>query len=413
MKNLTFVQNKKIRNKFDICKIFVFYWIALIIWQNVFDSQNRGTVNAIVKVFLLVYLTFSFFRVRTSVNRNAFIMLLLFVLSQMITFVLCDADNVSLGIIVQYVYPSLLLLLVHCVGHDLFVTKKQVDKMNGYILIVLVISILYILLFEPSQYTTAINAQNSGYGHELCSFFTSMHEYAVYLFYGVAVCINRIVDRTKGQLVYYILLVIFFATMIFTFSRTAIVACMAYIFVYSILNIQEKISKAVICSAIIFVIILSLKTSLYEYIFQVVWKSGEISSRDILTELAYNYLENGSVIEKIFGHGIAKTRAYFFATGEYGSIHNGYLQVLAYYGGVGLVFMLSYMLTQLRDIAKLFKIDKNVALSSLCMLIFCILAMIPQTFIVFTSSIDCYFITVMLLVIPKYQRNSVLVGQYY
>lgn len=401
------------KKNINVCRTFLIYWLALILWQNLFKAETRGGIDAIFKVFLLGFLIVSFLQRKLFINRNNIIVLALFGFSQMITLFLCDIQYQSIGVVVSYLYPIVYIFLVYCIGNNLTATKKQVDKMNNYILIVLLISIFYTLIFDPKQYTKAIQEQDSGYGSELSSFFLSMHEYALYLFYGITVCVNRITEKKKGYFVYYLLFFTFFATMVFTFSRTALVGCLVYLCIYALLNRKSNFSKVFVVLVCVAFLVILTTPAISDYVYKVVWKSGHMSSREKLNELAGIYFEEGTILNKFFGHGITSVNTFFVNEGDIQSVHNAYLHVLLCYGITGIAFFVAYLIVQVVNILRFFKYDKAVALSSFGMLVFSILVMIPNTFLIFSSSIDCFFITSMMLVIPKYQRNAVRQQIYY
>lgn len=395
------------RNSIDICKVFSAYWIVLIVWQNVFSYLANSAADSILKFALLGYLFFSYIRMGKKVRGRNLMLLILLSVSLCITFFSFDYSNSSLGTIVYYLYPVISLFLMYCVGSECIVSKNQVEKMNNNILLVLIISIIYTIVFHPNQYINAVRAQGSGYGNELCSFFASMHEYALYLFYGLTICINRLADRTRSHGRYIILFIAFLITMILTFSRTAIAACLVYVLIYAFINRKYRIGKFIISFLILGIIIILIQPALSSFLFKIVWKSGLTNSRDALTQQASAFFASGDIWNKLFGHGVVETRNYFKDSVGYASVHNGYLQVMLYFGISGLLFMVGFLIRTLFDCLCFFRTNRDVALQSFVMLIFCGLVMYPQTFIIFSSSIDCFFLTAMFLVVPKYQRNAV------
>ena len=117
----------------------------------------------------------------------------------------------------------------------------------------------------------------------------------------------------------------------------------------------------------------------------------------------------------MFGHGVIATRSIFSDELGYGSIHNAFLQILLYYGIVGLIFLMGFMVHELIAIGKFIKIYRIVGIVyrdagtiGLAYLVFTTLIMFTNTFIIFFSSIDCFFITAMFILIPKYERNGLL-----
>ena len=306
-----------------------------------------------------------------------------------------------------------------CYGEKFCVEADEINRINRYIRIVIDISIIYTLVFEPSQYVNALRSTKA-YGSELHSFFASMHEYAIYLFYCITTLLREINDSNRGKItgnipVKFFLLIVYSLTLVLTFSRTAIGGCIVFLLIYSLLNKGTKLSKNILWFLFLGVLIVFLVLPIRNYAFDIVWKGGNVRSRERLTEYALLMFKNGSMLQKMFGHGVIATRSIFSDELGYGSIHNAFLQILLYYGIVGLIFLMGFMVHELIAIGKFIKIYRIVGIVyrdagtiGLAYLVFTTLIMFTNTFIIFFSSIDCFFITAMFILIPKYERNGLL-----
>ncbi len=395
----------------SICFAFFNYWIVLLLWQNLAGAVNRGMVDSMVKLLLLSYLLFSFLKKRGSFDRTAGLIFVVFVASQAITFALSDLRAFAPTVLITYLFPSIYIYLTFIHGRHFTVEPDDIYLVNKYIRIVVLISVFYTLVFEPSQYINAIRATNA-YGNELHSFFASMYEYALYLFYCITTCLKEIsereIQRERVPQKYYIMVLIYFITLILTFSRTAIIGCLVYFAVYAVFYRRTKLSNQIVCLLFFGAIVILSIPSLRHYAFSVVWKEGISHSRDRLQAYAIDYYRNGTILQKLFGHGIIQTRNTFTTEQIYGSVHNGYLQVLLYYGIIGLFFLSLFLFRQMISVLKFVRIDHLLGSMGVAYLLFCILSMISTTLILFFSSIECFFLTTMLIVIPMYERNAVL-----
>lgn len=397
-----------------VCYIFSTYWLILVLWQNAGGASLRGSVDTLVKVALLLFLALKFIEKSRHIRRVNFLFIIAFFVSQMVTFVANDAGNINLSTIIYYVFPALFVFLTLGIGSEFCVQEDEVEVMNSLVIMVCLYAILYTLIFEPGQFVAAFLSK-SGYGSELHAFFTSMNEFAMYLFYGIVSCMMKIekLKSSSKRIPYYCMAILFFGTQILTFSRTAILGTLSFLIVYSFFFNSSKLSRKIRIGMVLAVVMILLISPLREYLFRTVFKSGKSGSRMKLFPLAIDFFSNGTLFQKLFGNGINATRSYFVTELTYGSVHNGYLQVLLYYGIVGLAFLGAFLINQAIEAIKIFRKDKFVSVLSMAMLSYAVLTMLPTTLIIFNSSIDCFFLTSMLIIIPKYMRNAVYRGKFY
>ncbi len=396
--------------KKSVCFTFGLYWLILVLWQNVGSALLRGTADTLLKLILLVFLTIRFFSRGKTIRKKNFLIICIFGVTQLLSYLLYDSDVLNLGVLISYVFPFLFILLTYGIGDNLFIYEEELEVLNKLVRFVCMYSILYTVIFEPSQFTAAFTSK-TGYGSELHSFFTSMYEFALYLFYAIVTCVMKVHklqnESIRKRMPYYLMMFLFFGVQILTFSRTAILGTISFLIIYTIFFLQSKESKVFLFVAFIILSIVLLYAPLRVYLFETVFKSGISNSRKKLMPLALSYFSEGDLLQKLFGHGISTTRAYFFTELDYASVHNGYLQVLIYYGIVGEVFLILFLCSQCIAALRIIKIDKYIGVLSLAMLSFAVLTMFPSTLVVFNSSIDCFFLTTMLIILPKYMRNAV------
>jgi O-antigen ligase len=402
--------------KKGVCYIFIVYWLVLVLWQNLGSASLRGTADTILKLALLSFLTAKFFLKSHYVKKKEMAIIYVFAITQMISLMLNDAGSFSFSLAVFYAFPTLFLFLTFGIGSRFCVSEKEIEMMNKLVIIVCLYAILYTIVFEPAQFIAAFSSK-SGYGSELHAFFISMNEFAMYLFYGIVSCIMKIErlknESTSKKLAYYVMLAIFLGVQILTFSRTSIIATLAFLIVYSVIFFKSKLSKKILICLLISLAIIVAVDPIRDYFFRTVFKSGKSNSRMKLLPMAIEFFKNGTPLQKLFGHGISSTREYFFSELTYGSVHNGYLQIILYYGVVGLTFLLAFLIGQFISIVRMFKKDRYVGVLSLSMLAYVVLTMFPSTLIIFSSSIDCFFLTSVLIILPKYMRNAVIRGCFY
>lgn len=400
--------------KKNIAHYIIFYWLILLIWQNVFTSSLRGSADTIIKLLLLVYLSIGFINNSgLKIRKCGIILVFIFISTMIFSLVLNDLLSPYFGfdIILYYAFPCVYVFFCYSMGNTLKLDSYEFRIVNKIVILVALIGVLYTLIFEKDQFISALNATN-GYGNELHGFFSSMYEFALYLFYAITCCIREIDDcSTNGKRkkwYYYPLIGVFFFTMILTFSRTAIISCVTYLFIYSLMNKQSKVRKLVILGAIVIIILYFTVPRIGEYVFETIWKSGISNSRERLYASAVDYYRSGTMVEKIFGKGIGETRNFFKEVDGFASIHNGYLQILIYYGWIGISWIVVMTIAQIKKIIKCSYYDKMLAVESFAFLTVALLTMMPTTVIIFNSSIDAFFLTSFMIVLPRYRMNNAI-----
>lgn len=390
--------------------LLLLYWAILVIWQNIGEYTARSNADVVVKIFLLAMLVVGYFLgvKRHKNNGVAAFLLIVFAVSQFITFSAEKSGGLSLY--VAYVFPVLFLFLSFVYGNKHTVSNNQyVTFLHGIIAIVAYAAV-YAIIFKKEQFLSAFSI-TSAYGNELSSFFISSHEYGMYLVGGIISCVVCLELKKKEALskkiVYYLCLVLFIPNLILTFSRTSMLGLIGFFFLFLLLFGKSKTKNIFVLLAFAFAFALLASEEVRNFFLNIVLKNNNMAGRDELYELSVYYFKSGTVLQRLFGRGITESRAYFEFYTSHGSIHNAYLQVLIYYGVVGLAFMIGFVVSRLVAAIKLIKVSRFVGALSVALIITCILLMLTNTAIIFNSPIDSFFLTVFMVIMPKYLENNV------
>ena len=208
---------------------------------------------------------------------------------------------------------------------------------------------------------------------------------------------------TRARKAYYIaVLVVFALNLILTFSRTAM-AGMAVFLLLFIITGKGGLRRWVLTILFLLSLVILLSPSVSEFVFRIILKKNNLAGRDVLFDAGLRYYRDGMFMNRTFGFGIQGTRIGFGNR----SVHNAYLQILLYYGAVGLAFLLAFLVSQLWKSIKMIRKDRFWGAVSLGLTGMAMLMMFTNTQIIFTSPIDCYFMTMYMFVVPKYVGNAV------
>lgn len=407
------MERRKSNNRIGIAHIFWFYWAVLVAWQNLSVRTVRSGGDLILKVGLLVLLTLFYLSRARKVSVNI-VTICLFALTMLCSWLL-SGDPISANNLIAYSYPVLLVLLSFGIGNDFQINQKELFFfLNGVILVALYAA-LYAVFFQTEYFRMALS-RSAAYGYELSSFFTSSHEYGMYLVYSIIGCLICIeTDKRasfKKKLLYAAAIVLFVLNLILTFSRTSLLTMAVFAIAYLFVGKWSKLRKLAIAAAICAVVAVGVSAKLQGFLELVLFKKQDgLGSRGRLYQLAVDVFWESSLVEKLFGHGIY-VRNLFEDTLGHGSVHNAYLQVLMYFGLIGLVFLLGIFFSQLRANMRLYRYSRFYSVMFSAFLFSALAMMLTNTAIIFTSPIDSFFLTVFVILVPKYVRNAIRTGAF-
>lgn len=407
------MQLQKKQNNKNYLHIAIFlYWAILVVWQNISEYALMSTMDTAIKIGLIVFLIISYFafaKKNQAVNPMNLALFTVFMLTQLIT--LFFEQNFGFRTIVSYVFPLLFLFLSFVYGSNYKIGQKEYVIFLNCVIAVVAYSAIYAVIFKNEYFTQAFSI-SSAYGNELSSFFVSNHEYGMYLLAGIIACIVCLEYKKdkpfKSKALYLLCIVLFIINLILTFSRTSILAMVGFLAIYILFRGKSKIKAWSIVSVVAIILAYAFFEPFREFVLKIVLKENNSAGRDVLYELAVDFYKESDFVHQLFGSGIQAARSFFDVETSHGSVHNGYLQVLVYYGAVGLIFMIGFIISRLNASIKLIKKNKLVGIILLSLTVSCALLMFTNTTILFNSPIDSFFLTAFFIVIPKYLENAVM-----
>ncbi len=400
------------KNKGYLHIVIFIYWAILVVWQNISEYSAQGTADTVLKVGLLIFLTISYLIFTGSnqrINPLNLALFTVFLISQIITFFF--EPSVSFRTVVSYVFPLLFLFLSFVYNGGYKINKAQYITFLNCIIAVVAYSAMYAVIFKTEYFRQAFSI-TTAYSNELSSFFVSNHEYGMYLLAGIISCIACLEFKKsqpiKKKIIYFLCIILFIPNIVLTFSRTSILAMVGFLTVYIFFMGQSKTKRWAVVAILALVIVYAASETLRDFVLKIVLKENSTAGRDVLYRLAIDFYKESDLLHQIFGSGIQVARSFFDAETSHGSVHNAYLQVLIYYGAIGLIFMLGIIISRLNASVKLVKKDKFTGIVSLALTASCILLMFSNTTILFNSPIDSFFLTAFFIVVPKYLENDIM-----
>jgi O-antigen ligase len=242
-------------------------------------------------------------------------------------------------------------------------TKYLYRWVLGIVIAVVMAEVLYSLVFEWEEYVYVFQNFSEGARLSITSFTTNTNIYAFNLTMGVYAVGSLFISEKNHRWIYPLLGILFSILIVFTVSKTAMLAIVLYIFIYGgmfiyrVLRSRPVLFKMTMTSLIILMVvgyqsIWMIDHPIMERIQSLLTSSalGSFTSRvDIWVE-GMTLFQNQNTF---FGYGLGLSNTYLgvataVRTGNAGQLmyqivndrfHNGFLEILVSYGLVGTLLL--------------------------------------------------------------------------
>lgn len=385
------------------------YWILLMAWQTLRTTSNRSIIDILVKVALIVFLSYSVLKIRLPNSLKNMFLLFIFAL-YMVMLLFIKEPSISPESIIVYCFPILFsyLFLVHAYNYSLSI-NSYIRFLNSVIIAVLVM-VGYTFIFDFNNLLKAMSA-TSAYGNELTSFFISNHEYALYLFLGIQSCMfcyQFFIDtdrRKKGK--YLLLAGLFLVNLILTFSRTALLGVLVLAFVFLLTGKNNRTKRMLIFLLIMSIAVLLFIPALRDFFVKIVLSDNDDAGRIGMWNYGLELFKDSAFIEKLTGQGFTKITDMLFIFSQHKNFHNSYIQVLLQYGMIGLSFLIGLILSSVINGIRVFRKNRFIGAMFISMTLSTAAYMFTNTTIIMQSNIDSYILTIFVIILPIYVKNAI------
>lgn len=377
------------------------YWILVILWQTVRPVANRSLLDIVIKIGL--FFVVAIYAVNhCNIKKSGYVFLwsLLFFTSQIITVGLDETITASTIITVLFMLAQITIFLMMLFNEQ--ISKEDIRWFGEFLVLVVLIMAIYNVLFDFNTFIRVFRLSFGAYGSECSSFLYSNHEFALYLATAIIFLIWNLFQSSNGKFKKIIIILFLFLNLLSTYSRTAIIGCLVALLILGLFfNIKFFIGLSV---SLFSILIVAFNNSvIYDFIFNKMLKGSYEQTGGILDEGRANmyqhewdFFKSSTLFQKIFGKG--------YIGGSDGG-HDAYLYILNIGGIVMFFFFAAVIIFAIYKSFCCLKTDKK--LGSLCLSLqaFSLVYMIAQTPILFFSTMDSYFITVLTIIIPLYISN--------
>ena len=395
------IKAKKPKN---IILVMFIYWVSVIIWQTVRPVGNRSLIDTAVKIALFVPVLLYGFHNSKGLNGKAPIgCLLIFLVTQALT-LLFDSGNITSSHLITVVFMIMQIVIFIVFLNGETCKAKMIEKFCYSLIIVALVMCVYNVIFNFKSFSHTFSGASGSYGHECASFLYSNHEFGLYLSVAILCALWSLFKKKLKAWQFILLILLFSVNLLSTYSRTAILGLVVAVFILTFFYSKKAFLWLLIITGI-FLIIVNSSGFLHDLIFNKVLK-GTFNNDSILDEerasMYRNELEafrNGTIIQKLFGQGYAGGT-------QYGG-HDAYLIILLT-GGISMLalFILAVGFGIYNSILVIRK-DNLLGALLFGFIVFSLLYMVAQTPILFYSTMDSFFITMITVLIPLYVSNGI------
>ncbi len=387
----------------NILKVMFIYWISIILWQTVRPVANRSLVDTLVKITLLFpTILYSLRHNKLSQGGMMLFYSLVFVLTQCIT-LLFDTGSFGLSQVITVVFMVMQIVIFLILLYREPCKARMVERFCAWLVTVAAIMSVYNVIFNFRSFSHTFSGGGGSYGYECASFLYSNHEFGLYLSTAIISLFWLFLKKKVRTARFLLALSLLLVNLLSTYSRTAILGLLVALFLLTFFYNKKVFLYLLIISAVCFALIVNIEF-LDDLIFKSVLK-GTFNNDGVMDEeRASMYtkeleaFKQGDLIQKLFGQGYAGASRY--------EGHNAYLVILLTGGVCMFAFFLFVIAFGLYKAFGVLRRDALMGALLLGYIAFALLYMMAQTPILFYSSMDSFFITMIAIMVPLYVSNG-------
>ncbi|NLK75323.1 MAG: O-antigen ligase family protein [Clostridiales bacterium] len=375
-------------------------------WQVFRPVENRSIIDIGVKIVMLgSLLTYVILKsYYNKINLNAMLLLSLYAFTQMIS-LRNNYDIFNFSYFVDLIFTVSMVFCFMILNSDHIINKEEMILFSKIIVAIVFVLCIFADVFQFDKIINALRT-TTGYANAVSSVIASNHEFGLYLSFGIISCVfllSKSNGSKKNNIIYNLLIALFFFNLILTFSRTSLLSVLIALFIS--IMMMRRYRLAFIGAVIIIVLIIILNPDLRDYFYHIVLRVDHDGNRGNLLKGGFTYFAEASILEKIFGVGQSRTILYAREISISSNFHNGYITILLNGGLTMIIFFIIIVFDNIYNAIKTMKYDKYDGAYLLAASIVMLLYMWGQTPLIFSSDLVSSMLTFYCIVIPKYYYN--------
>ncbi len=392
-----------IKIRLNMTSMMYNYWIVIILWQTFRPVANRSLVDVLVKIVCFAALCiYGYNRKNFKNTKSVAICSILFLVTQVVTYA-TDSINSSTVITGVFMFAQILVFLIFL--RSATISGEEIAEFGNWTIIWAMIMCVYNVVFNASRFVKLFSASAGAYGSECKSFLYSNHEFSIYITAAIIFLVWKLINKSYNKYAAFAMLGFFALNLLSTYSRTSILGCIAAVVV--LFFYYNKKYFGILCGVIAACAIAIFSIPwLKGFVLNKIFKGSFEASGGIIDEGRANmylheieFFKSGNGFQKIFGHG--------YVSGTASGGHNAYLYILNIGGIVMFAFFALIIVWSIVNSFRCIKHNRVVGSVCLGLQVYSLVYMAAQTPILFFSTMDSYFITMIAVLVPMYCLNGV------
>lgn len=385
------------RHRINIGKVYFIYLFSVLFLQIVGGSNKGGMLDTVWKaVVISATLLYVLIKSKLKIKRYIVIPLIIYILGQGIAIfsnefsTISSFVNCAIIIVMTYMFFS-----VPYYNSD-FTIKDMVWFLNAFIILMLYAVVLNFFKNPSSVLGTLSNA--NVYSNMMSSFFDNKQTFGMFLFMAFVVSVWGYILENKKC--YICTAMIFFVNLFLCLSRTALFACLGFIFMIVILirKFNQKLCRILVSLIVLTIILVQLNPTLHHFITNVVLDtSATMNARTNIWEDAFYALNN---IKFFWGYGEGNASAAIATVSHSANAHNGIVYVLLTGGIIKLTLYIVVILRSLFSIKKIKKYNPALSAMFFSALASVMIYSMGEALVLLDSSAPCVVASIICLAFP-------------
>ena len=347
---------------------------------------------------------YSLRHIKSKFDGSTAAILFTFMIAQICTIIM-DSAGFAASAVITFLFMTAQIAIFMIINRRMEIGGQSLDRFCKLMILIAVAMCVYNMIAHWDRFRIVFDLSFGAYGQECRSFLYSNHEFAVYLSIALISAIYLTLSR-KMKLRYFIpVFAVMILNLLSTYSRTAMVGFA--VSAVLLLFFESKNKTRFIFFTLIVVVAAALalqNNEINDFVMQKVFKGSFASSGSIMDSKRENMYVNeyavfreSDLLRQIFGYGYSGANAF--------PGHDAYIHILLTGGLAMFAFFAGIIVFSINQSVIVMRYDRRAGALLLGFQAFALLYMVAQTPILFYSTMDSFFITMICVIIPMYVRN--------
>ncbi len=401
-------------NRLNLGKVYFFYLFFALLLQILGIDAKGNLLDTLWKVIVISFtLLYVANYTEGKIEQSLILPVLFYIMGQMLAMLFLPSNFASqIGLFSSFANIAVIIAMLFLLFSlpntcRSFCVKDAISFYKAFLLLVFY-AVLYNLIVNPQAVFGFMN-NDTAYSNMISGFFDNKQTFGMFLFMATMCCVALFVLENKTKYLYFT--VFFFLNLFICLSRTALLACVAFLIAIMFLmyNHNRKLFKGVFGFCIIAILLVLFVSPLRDFLYGVVFDTeATMDARKDIWAIAFEQLD-GAAFFVGFGEGSVSAVLENEINAQYS--HNGIVQVLLTGGILKLILYVFILARSLKCYFTIRKHDKTLGNLFLSMFIGLFVYSMGESIVLFDTSMPCVAATILVVALPScfekmYRRNG-------